>query len=197
MIGPGAFMPAAERFGLMAEYDRQMFKKVARISAARKDPYLVFSLNLSEQFIEEDNIVEFLKEITTEYQASPKSFIFELPEQHIFRHIDKLRLIIPALSELGFRFAIDDFGAGFGSFNYIKQFPVHFLKIDSSLIEHITGDSIDLITVRSIVEIAASLKMRTIAKFVADETSINLLKKVGVDFAQGNFIAPPSPDLDS
>ena len=197
VIGPGAFMPAAERFGLMAGYDRQMFKKVARVLAARKDPYLVFSLNLSEQFIEEDNVVEFLKETITEYQVSPKCFIFELPEQHILRHLDKLRLLIPSLSELGFRFAIDDFGAGFGSFNYIKQFPVHFLKIDSSLIEHITEDSIDLITVRSIVEIAASLKMQTIAKFVADETSMNLLKKIGVDFAQGNFIGHPSPDLNS
>jgi len=89
-----------------------------------------------------------------------------LPEQNIVRNIDKLKLIIPALSELEFRFAVDDFGAGFGSFNYIKQFPVHFLKIDSSLIERINEDNIDRISVRSIVEIAVDLNMQTIAKFV-------------------------------
>ena len=197
VILPGAFMSAAERFGLMAEFDRQMIKKVAQVLTVKKNPNLVFSLNLSEQFIEEDSILAFLKEIITEYHVSPKQFIFELPEQNIVRNIDKLKIIIPALSEFGFRFAIDDFGAGFGSFSYIKQVPVHFLKIDSSLIEHITEDSIDRITVRSIVEMAACLNMQTIAKFVPDQKSISLLKKLGVDYAQGNFIGQPSSLLDS
>lgn len=196
VIEPGAFMSAAERFGLMAGYDRQMIKKVAQVLAVQKDPNLVFSFNLSEQFVEEDNIIEFLKEIITKFDVAPKNFIFELPEQSILRHVDKLRLIIPALSELGFRFAIDDFGAGFGSLSYIKQVPVHFLKIDSSLIEHITEDSIDRITVRAIVEIAACFNMQTIAKFVPDQKSISLLEKLGVDYAQGNFIGHPSSLLD-
>jgi len=196
VIRPGAFMPAAERFGLMAKFDRQMIRKVAQVLSEKKDPNLVFSLNLSEQFIEEDNILPFMKGIISEFHVSPKNFIFELPERHIMRNIDKLRLIIPALSELEFRFAIDDFGAGFGSFNYIKQFPVHFLKIDSSLIEHIKEDSIDRISVRSIVEIAADLNMQTIAKFAPDKESMSLLKKLGVDFVQGNFTGQPTSILN-
>lgn len=197
VILPGAFMPAAERFGLMAEFDRQMIKKVAQVLAVQKDPNLVFSLNLSQQFIEEDNIVAFLQEIVTDYHVSPRHFIFEIPEQHILRNMDKLRLVIPVLSALDFRFAIDDFGAGFASFNYIKQFPVHFLKIDSSLIEHITEDSINRITVRSIVEVAVDLNMQTIAKFVSDKESMSLLKKLGVDFVQGNFTGQPASDFNS
>lgn len=193
---PGAFMPAAERFGLMAEFDRQMIKKAAQVLAIQKDPNLVFSLNLSEQFIEEQNILEFMKETISEYHVSPKHFIFELPEQHIVRNIDKLKIIIPALSELEFRFAIDNFGAGFGSFNYIKQVPVHFLKIDSSLVEHINDDSIDRVTVSAIVEIAANLNMQTIAKFPPDQKSISLLKKMGVDFLQGYFTGKPSAQLN-
>lgn len=195
VIRPGAFIPAAERFGLMGEFDKQMIKKVAAVLSLQKEKNLVFSLNLSEQFIDDKNIVIFLKNIIAEHHVSANNFIFELSEQHIFRNIDRLKVIIPELSALGFRFAIDDFGAGFASFNYIKQIPVHFLKLSSSLIEQIDLDNIDRISVRSIVEIAADLNMQTIAKFVTDEKSINVLKKLGIDYVQGDFISPPSPQI--
>jgi diguanylate cyclase (GGDEF)-like protein len=196
VIRPGAFMPAAERFGLMGEFDRQMIKKVAQVLSVQKDPDLIFSLNLSEQFITEKNSIDFLKSIISEYHVSPAHFVFEISEQHILKNIEKLKSFIPTLSELGFRFAIDDFCAGFGSLNYIKHFPVHFIKIDSSLIEHITEDNIDRITVSAIVEIATSLNMQTIAKFVPDKKSVSLLKKLGIDFAQGNFVGEPSSILN-
>jgi len=192
VLRPGAFMPAAERFGLMAEFDRQMIRNTAQALSARQDHNLVCSLNLSEQFIEDDNILLFLSETVTQRQVSSGQFIFELTEQHIRRNIDKLVLIIPALSAQGFRFAIDDFGTGFGSFNYLKQLPVHFLKIDSSLIEHISSDGIDQIAVSSIVQVAADLNMQTIAKFAPDKESVSLLQKLGVDFVQGNFTGPPA-----
>ena len=195
VIRPGAFMPAAERFGLMAEFDRQMIKKVAQVLAVQQDPNLVFSLNLSEQFIEEESILEFLKGIITEYHVSPKHFIFEISEQHVIRNIDKLKAIIPALTALKYRFAIDDFGAGFSSCNYIQQLPVHFLKIDSSLIENITAKHINRLTVRFIVKVATSLNMQTIAKFVSNQDSISLLQELGVDYAQGNFIAEPTSEF--
>lgn len=195
VLRPGAFMPAAERFGLMAEFDRQMIEKVAQILAMQKDADLIFSFNLSEQIVEEDKLLHFLEKITKKYQISPRHFIFELAEQHMMRNLDKLKVVIPALSEQGFRFAIDDFGAGFSSFNYIKQFPVHFLKIDCSLIDHITTDRIDRITVRSIVDIAADLNMQTIAKFVPDQESMNMLQEMGVDFAQGHFTGAPSSQI--
>jgi EAL domain-containing protein (putative c-di-GMP-specific phosphodiesterase class I) len=99
------------------------------------------------------------------------------------------------LTERGYRFAIDDFGADFGSFNYIKKFPVHFLKIDSSLVEHITTDKIAKATIRAIVEVAAELNMQTIAKNVDDEAGMTLLRELGVDYAQGNYIAAPAPQL--
>ena len=197
VIRPGAFMPAAERFGLMAEFDRQMIKKVAQVLAVQKDPNQVLSLNLSEQFLEEDNIVDFLQGILTEHHVSPRHFIFELNERHIVRNFDKLSQLIPALSALDFRFAVDDFGAGFGSFNYIKQLPVHYLKISGALIERINEDNIDRISVRSIVDIAIDLNMQTIAKFVSDQDSISLLQKLGVDYAQGNFIAQPSSEFNT
>lgn len=197
VIRPGAFMSAAERFGLMPEFDRQIIRKIAQVLAVQENQSLVCSLNLSEQFIEDALTPQFLQEIVAEYNVSPQHFVFELPEQHVMRRIDKLRLIIHSLTEQGFRFAIDNYGAGFGSFNYIKQFPVHFLKLDGSLIENVTRDSIDRITVRSIVEIAAGLNMQTIATFVPDQASISLLKTLGVDFVQGNFTGQPSSRLNA
>lgn len=195
VINPGAFMPAAERFGLMASFDRHVITKVAKVLAALKNPNMVFSINLSEQFFAKERIPEFLDEVLNAHQVSPVQFIFELSELYIVRNMEVLQPTIAALSQRGFRFAVDDFGSGFSSFNYIKQFPVHFLKIDSSLIEPVSVDNIARVTVRAIVEIAAEMNMRTIAKCVIDEKSISLLRELGVDFAQGNHIASPSPEL--
>lgn len=195
VISPGAFMPAAERFGLMSEFDREVIRMAALALAGEKKPPAVFSVNLSEQFFVKDDIPEFLDEITGAHQIAPSQFIFELSERYIVRNIDKLQVILAMLNKRGYRFAIDDFGAGFGSFNYIKQIPVHFLKIDSALIEHITEDNIARVTVHAIVEVAAELNMQTIAKNVVDEAGVILLRELGVDFAQGNHIAVPSPQI--
>ncbi len=195
VISPGAFMPAAERFGLMAQFDRQVIRKVAMLLAALQNPRMVFSINLSEQFFAQEHIPEFLDEIVSTHKVAPSQFIFELSELYIARNMEKLQPVVAELTQRGFRFAIDDFGSGFSSFNYIKQFPVHFLKIDSTLIEPVSVDNIARVTVRAIVEIAAEMKMHTIAKCVIDEKSITLLRELGVDFAQGNHIAAPSPEL--
>ncbi|HEU0283201.1 MAG TPA: EAL domain-containing protein, partial [Gallionella sp.] len=195
VISPGAFMPAAERFGLMAELDRGVIQKAAKLLSALQNPRMTLSINLSEQFFAREDIAEFLAETLKNNAVTPSQFIFELSELYIARNMEKLQPVVAALTEQGFRFAIDDFGSGFSSFNYIKQFPVHFLKIDSALIEPVSTDNIARVTVRAIVEIAAEMHMRTIAKCVIDEESITLLRTLGVDFAQGNFIAMPSPEL--
>ena len=192
VIRPSAFMPAAERFGLMNDFDRQMIRKVSQILLEKQSDDLIFSLNLSEQFINENDVHEFFKQLLTEYPMSAKQLIFEIAEQNIIRNLDKLSVLIPELSALGFRFAVDDFGAGFSSFNYIKQLPVHFLKISSSLIMRINEDSIDHISVRSIVEVAKNLNMQTIAKFVPNQEAVNILHELGVDYVQGDFIAHPT-----
>jgi EAL domain-containing protein (putative c-di-GMP-specific phosphodiesterase class I) len=193
VITPGAFMPAAERFGMMAEFDRQMIRKIAGVLAENPNPNLCFSINLSEQFIADCDNINFLKSTVLDNDALPRHIIFELSEQMVIRNLDKLRVTIPALNEMGFRVAIDDFGASFSSFNYVKQLPVHFLKISNALIENIDADNIDRIAVSSIVQIASDLHMQTIAKFSRDKKSTLVLTKLGIDFVQGNFSGKPSP----
>lgn len=195
VISPGAFMPAAERFGLMAEFDIQVISKAALVLAELKNPKVVFSVNLSEQFFAKDNIPGLLEAIVNAHHIKPEQIIFELSHSYVVRSIDKLQAILTVLAQVGYRFAIDDFGADFGSFNFIRKFPVHFLKIESSLVEHITADNIAKTSVRAIVEVAEELKMQTIAKNVVDEEGVTLLRELGVDYAQGNHIAVPSPQL--
>jgi len=188
-------MPAAERFGMMAEFDRQMIRKIAGLLTDNKNPDKSFSLNLSEQFIADFDNINFLKSSILDNNISPRHFIFELSEQIVIRNLDKLRITIPALTGMGFRFAIDDFGASFSSFNYVKHLPVHFLKISNELIENINADNIDRIAVSSIVQIASDLNMQTIAKFAPDSSSTLVLTKLGIDFVQGNFSGKPSPEF--
>jgi len=195
VISPGAFMSAAERFGLMQEFDCQVIDKAALTLSGLGSTQTVFSVNLSEQFFAKDDIPGFLEAIVAARQIEPSRFIFELSQSYIVRNIERLQAVMAELSRRGYRFAIDDFGADFGSFNYIKKFPVHFLKIDGSLIEHITTDRIAKATVRAIVEVAAELHMQTIAKNVDDEAGVALLRELGVDYAQGNYIAAPAPQL--
>ena len=195
MTSPSAFMPAAERFGLMTEFDCQVIRMAAHALAGLRNPELVLSVNLSEQFFKKGDIPEFLEEIISENRVSPAQFIFELSERYLVNNIEKYQAILAELAQRGYQLAIDDFGAGFVSFNYIKQIPVHYLKIDSALIEKIAEDNIARVTVRAIVEAAAELNMRTIAKNVTDDAGISLLRELGIDFAQGNYIAVPAPEI--
>ena len=195
VITPGAFMPAAERFGLMSEFDSEVIRKAALVLAEQNDPQVMFFVNLSEQFLARGDIAEFLEEVINVHDIAANQLIFDLPERYVVRNIAKLKVTLAKLVKRGYRFAIDDFGAGFGSFKYIKSFPVNFLKIDGELIEHITDGSISRATVRAIVEVAVELNMQTVAKNVSDEASVTLLRELGVDFAQGNYIAAPSPQL--
>jgi diguanylate cyclase (GGDEF)-like protein len=191
---PSAFFPAAERFGLMAEVDRQVIRKAADWLAGLHDRDVVLSINLSLQsFEEEEGLGEYLAEIFEEFAIDTRQFIFEIDESLAVRNSEKIRPVMAHISEMGCRFAIDNFGAGYASFEYLKHSPVHGLNIDRSLIEGLMEEPVNQITVRAIVEAAQLLGKQTVAKFVQDELTLQQLKKFGVDYAQGNFLCEALP----
>ena len=102
---------------------------------------------------------------------------------------------IAELSGLGFRFAIDDFGAGYSSYNYLKTLPVDFIKIDGAFISELSGDDIDQAIVSSITQIAQATDKRTIAEHVGDYHTFDVLRDLGVDYAQGYFLGNPAASL--
>jgi EAL domain-containing protein (putative c-di-GMP-specific phosphodiesterase class I) len=103
--------------------------------------------------------------------------------------------MITRIRALGFRFALDDFGAGFSSFDYIKQFPVDYLKIDGQFIQHLHDDETDQVLVKAMIEIARKLGKRTIAEYVETPTVLQLLQRFGIDYVQGYLIGKPEPHL--
>ncbi|MDH5784181.1 MAG: EAL domain-containing protein [Chromatiales bacterium] len=194
LLIPAAFFPAAERFGLMAEVDRQVIRKAAQWLTSLSEKDVVLSINLSFQsFEEKQQLDEYLVEIFSEFDINPRQFIFEIDEAVAVRHSEKVRPLMEKINNLGCQFAVDNFGAGYASFNYLKHCPVHRLNIDRMLIENLAQEPVHQIIVRAIVEAAHALGKQTVAKYVQDDLSLRLLKQFGVDYAQGNFLCEALP----
>lgn len=197
MISPTAFLPAAERFGLMGDIDQWVITHAMAELGRQRDAGadVVFSVNLSGQVFEDPNSFQVINETLARYNLSPNSIIFEITEQVAVRHLDRAREIMQSLMARGFRFALDDFGAGFSAFSYLKHLPVQFIKISQEFIESLANDVVDRAMVKSIVQVARALGRQTIAEYVQDARTIDLLREYGVDYAQGYFIGEPLAQL--
>ncbi len=195
LIIPGGFFPAMERFGLMPEMDRFVVRKVIQILEDVKDEQYILSVNCSEHIFDDYEFTALIGELLVEHSVKPHQLVIEVSEQTAVRNLERVKPVVQGLAAMGVSFAIDDFGAGFASFSYIKQFPVNCLKIHGSLIERIALDSVDRITVSSIVSLAQELGIETVAKFVPNEETLSLLREMGVDYAQGDYLGEPNPDF--
>ncbi len=197
LVLPSIFLPVAQRFGLMTEIDRWVvehaLKSLASFRASGRN--VVFSINLSGQSLEDKNFLQRVKGQMELHKLPPGCVIFEITEQTALRHLDRARRLIEELHDCGCRLALDDFGTGFSSFAYLKNLPVDFIKIDGSFVNNMAQNTIDETMVLSIVHIARSLGMKTIAEFVTDEKTLDMLKKTGVDYMQGYFVGAPAEKL--
>lgn len=193
IIQPNAFLPAAERLGVAIDIDywvvRNALRKLSEFEAEGRDVHL--SINLSGRVFEESGITQKIQSYIAQYNVNPLHIIFEITEQTAVRHIDKATVVINELKKMGCRFALDDFGVGFSSFNYLKRLPVDFLKIDGDFVSDMVNDPVDQAMVQSIIQIARTLKKQTIAEYVKDAATLELLKQFGVDFVQGFYLGEP------
>lgn len=193
LIAPGAFLPVAQRFGLLADIDRWViahaFKRLGDIRRSGRE--IVFSINLSGQMLDDPDIYDVVQAGMQTHQLPAGSVVFEITEQTAVRQIEKASLLITRMSELGCRFALDDFGAGFSSFSHLKNLPVHYIKIDGSFVENMLTNPVDKAMVESIIQIARVLGKKTIAEFVQNQETVLMLEKAGVDFVQGYHVGRP------
>jgi diguanylate cyclase (GGDEF)-like protein/PAS domain S-box-containing protein len=193
LIPPGAFLPAAERLGLIHAIDRWVVCRAIRQVADRRTPYqLPVAINLSGTSIVGD--AELMRLIQSEIAGASiaaSKFIFEITETAAIANMTEARRFADGLNQLGCRLALDDFGTGFGSFYYLKHLPVHYLKMDGEFIQNLPRSDVDKHLVRAIVEVARGLRIKTIAESVADEETISLLQQLGVDYAQGYHVGRP------
>jgi diguanylate cyclase (GGDEF)-like protein len=196
-IPPGAFLPAANRFGLIGDLDcwviRTALRKLASIRRSR--PNVLFSLNLSGIGFSDPRIVDYVIEQLEATGIPGSAIVFEITEQVAIRYIDDASAIMRALMDVGCRFALDDFGSGFSSFNYLKQLPVSFLKIDGAFIENLANDATDRAIVTSIAQIAGALGTETVAEHVPNQETLKILESIGIDYAQGYYIGRPAMSI--
>jgi diguanylate cyclase (GGDEF)-like protein/PAS domain S-box-containing protein len=194
-LRPNAFLYAAERFGLIQAIDGWVvLKAIAMIAEhTRAGRKLVLNVNLSGKSIGDRKLAAMIEDKLTETGIDPTRLNFELTETAAIANVEDAKAFASRLRGRGCQFALDDFGAGFGSFSYLKNFPFDYLKIDGDFIRGITTSTMDQLVVEAIVGIARGMGKKTVAEFVTDEATVSLLRSIGVDHAQGYHIGVPKP----
>ena len=197
IVGPESFLPAAIRFGLMADIDRWVLRRVVRAlaEAAPAAPAMKLSTNLSGFAFDDERLGQYLKGLLDEHGVSGDRLVIEITEQLAVRFAANTDKQIAKLRELGCELAIDDFGSGYSSFSYLKRLPVNYLKIDGAFIKNLPRDKVDQAMVRMVGEVARAAGMQTVAEYVHNEATFELLAKYGIDYAQGYYIGKPSAEL--
>ena len=195
LIPPNVFLYIAERMDLVQEIDRWVLREASRLLAneQRAGSKLRLAVNLSAKSIGDPDLPEVIASELTAAGADGTGLCIEVTETAAIVNVDRAKRFATRISELGCEFALDDFGAGFASFYYLKHLPFDYLKIDGEFIQGICGSRTDQLVVQSLAEIAHGLGKRTIAEFVADRDALELLRSYGVDYAQGFFVAESKP----
>jgi diguanylate cyclase (GGDEF)-like protein/PAS domain S-box-containing protein len=194
-LSPSSFLYVAERFGLIQDFDCWVARQAIGLIAehARIGRRLVLHVNLSGKSIGDPRVAALTEEAIASAGIDPACLIFELTETAAIANIEEAKAFAQRLRVRGCRLALDDFGAGFGSFYHLKTLPFDYFKIDGDFIRDVTGSPMDQLVVGAIVGIAQGMGKKTIAEFVTDEATARLLEKSGVDYAQGYHVGRPRP----
>ena len=189
-ITPEQFIPAAERMGLIIETAIDFLA-----SQPAYMPNIYLAINLSGAAFQYPDLLETIRDKLELTWVDAGRLTFEITETAAVENFEKARSMINNIRALGCQFALDDFGAGFCSFNYLKTFPVDYVKIDGQFIRNLLNDETDQILVKSMVDIAVKLGKKTIAEFIESPTIALKLKELGVNFGQGYVFGKPERDL--
>jgi Amt family ammonium transporter len=196
LIPPGAFIPAAERYDLMPAIDRwvvnHLVECVIRQQCVFKAGQRLF-VNLSGQSLGHEETLQATIDLLRHSKLPKGLFCFEVTETAAITNLSSARRFMKTLKQFGCEFALDDFGSGLSSFNYLKHLPVEYLKIDGAFVKDMLQDRIDESMVEAISNIGHIMGLKTIAEFVEDKAILFRLVDIGVDFAQGFGIRHPFP----
>jgi diguanylate cyclase (GGDEF)-like protein len=193
LIFPNAFLPLAERFGLAPEIDRWVVSQAIELLASDPDGTVALEINLSGPSLNDTGLLHLIETELAASGVDPRRLIFEVTETAAVANIATARRFAERLTQLGCRFALDDFGAGFGSFYYLKHLPFDYLKIDGEFISGCLGNRTDQLVIEAVVRIARGLGKETVAEFVSDPQLEAFVRAQGVDHAQGYHVGRPVP----
>ena len=195
LISPAAFLPAAERYDLIGAIDRWVVQRSIAMLAEenRRGRRLTFEVNISGRSAGDADLLALIEGELRTHEVDPAQIIFEITETTAVANIPRAQEFAHRLAALGCRFALDDFGAAFASFYYLKHLPFDYLKIDGEFVRGCVTDRTDQLVIRAVVDIARGLGKRTVAEMVGDEETLNLVRDLGVDYVQGFHLGRPAP----
>lgn len=197
LIPPAKFMSSAERYQMMSAIDRWVIKNtldqlssagnVLEVNLAR------FSINVSAQSLAEDDFYNFIETQIAESGIAPDALCFEITETAVVSNIDRAQRFIRRLRKLGCRLALDDFGTGYCSFAYLKDLPVHYIKIDGVFVRDVLENPLSQAIISSMTEIAKVMRAQTVAEHVENDLIMQSMRNYGIDFMQGFVVGRPVP----
>jgi diguanylate cyclase (GGDEF)-like protein/PAS domain S-box-containing protein len=202
LIPPSGFMAAAERYNLLSSIERWVISTLVEFlhrqcesGALPREPAALtgafYAVNLSGVSINDASFTDFVRQLLTRFQLPRGLLCFEVTETTAISNLTKAAHLMHELKTMGCRFALDDFGIGMSSFAYLKYLPVDYIKIDGVFVRDMADDPMDQAIVEAINRIAHILGLKTVAEFVEDATIMERLRAIGVDYAQGYFVAKP------
>jgi len=193
---PNDFIPVAETMGLIHHIDLWVVNHAFDMIYTLPE-HISLTINLSGNIFLDQKLFPLIEQKLKETGIDPKRIIFEITETAAISNFDQTKDMVLRIRTLGCHFALDDFGAGFNSYSYLKQFPVDILKIDGSFITNLENDSVDQLLVKSMIDIAHGLGKKTVAEFVERQSTMDLLTSYGVDYIQGYLLGKPQSSLTS
>jgi EAL domain-containing protein (putative c-di-GMP-specific phosphodiesterase class I) len=188
------FIEEAESMGIAHKMDYQLIEK-AFIEVRRQGYEGMLFVNLSPKALIVGEFASHVSRLAGQYGIAPSRIVFEITERETVRNLTLLEKFVLDAKVQGFSFAIDDFGSGYSSFQYIKCFPVDYIKIEGEFIRNMLHDETYLAFIKSIVTLAKELKIKTVAEFVEDEEILKAVGALGIDYAQGYHISRPSAKI--
>jgi EAL domain-containing protein (putative c-di-GMP-specific phosphodiesterase class I) len=198
LLAPNAFLPIAERFGLITSIDTWVVLRAIELLAAhsREGRALILNVNISAKSIGDRQLVDVVRRAISDAGVDATRLVMELTETAAISNLENAHNFMDELRIFGCEFALDDFGMGFSSLHYLKHLTFDYLKIDGDFIRNVGLNATDQLVVEAIIRIAHGMGKRTIAEFVESTETIDLLRTMGVDYAQGYHIGLPKPVAD-
>ncbi len=194
IISAGDFVPVAEQLGMARLIDRRTLELA--VDLLRKHPSLRMSLNVSGLTSSDKDWLSCLSDLTRGDRAITERLTIEITETAAIQDIDQSAYFVDCLKDMGCQVAIDDFGAGYTSFRNLKRLDVDMIKIDGAFVRNLLADNLDQVFINTMVEIARTFKMKTVAEWVGDVETAALLARAGIDFLQGYLYGLPIPSED-
>jgi EAL domain-containing protein (putative c-di-GMP-specific phosphodiesterase class I) len=189
LVSAGQFIEIAEQLGLSRLIDMRTLQMA--LALLKRHPELTLSVNVSSLTASDPEWLAALRQLTADDAAMTRRLIVEITETSVITDMDMMKSFVDTLQELGCRVAIDDFGAGYTSFKNLKALQVDMVKIDGTFVKDLMADPADQAFIRTMVELARSFKLVTVAEWVGDEDAASFLSHAGIDYLQGYHFGQP------